>query len=388
MNTFGKTVLLLGSTLTVMAGATISPALPQIYAHFQGQDSAELLVRLILTLPALFIALASPFVGILLDWWGRKPVLICSLLLYGIAGSSAFVAESLTAILCGRIFLGVAVAGIMSSITTLIGDYFQGQLLNHMMGLQSAFMAFGGVVFLLMGGLLADIGWQWPFLVYTVALLILPLALLHLAEPEANRNKVDTRATPPIPYRDIAIIYWLAFWGMAGFYLIPVQLPFYLHNLATISATTVGLMMAASTLVTAITSVNYARIIRRFSLRRILRFAHVLMAAGYLGLVFANTLTQVLLSIVLLGMGLGLWMPSLNVWLMKKVPLAIRGKVIGGFTTCFFLGQFFSPIMSQPIIKAFGVGASYLAAALMMGIILIGFAIVERHGRKIKASIN
>lgn len=384
MNTFGKTLLLLGSTLTVMAGATISPALPQIYAHFQGQESAELMVRLILTLPALFIALASPFVGMLLDNWGRRPVLLCSLALYGIAGSSAFMVESLTAILCGRALLGIAVAGIMSSITTLIGDYFQGQTLNHMMGLQSAFMAFGGVAFLMMGGIFADIGWQWPFLVYSVALLILPLAYFHLPEPASIRHNIEALVTPPPPYRDIAIIYWLAFWGMAGFYLIPVQLPFYLHHLATISATTIGLMMAASALVTAIVSVGYARIIKQFSLRRILRFAHIVMAAGYLGLVYASSLFHVLLCIALIGIGFGLWMPSLNVWLMKKVPIAIRGKVIGGFTTCFFLGQFFSPIMSQPLIDTFGVASSFLAAALMMGIILIGFAVVERHSKKVK----
>lgn len=33
------------------------------------------------------------------------------------------------------------------------------------MGYQASFIGFGGVIFLLAGGYLADIGWQYPFLI-------------------------------------------------------------------------------------------------------------------------------------------------------------------------------------------------------------------------------
>ena len=73
--------------LVVMANASLSPALPQLRAAFT--EASDLQVRMILTLPALVIVLASPLAGWTADRFGRKPLLILSALLYGLAGSSA-----------------------------------------------------------------------------------------------------------------------------------------------------------------------------------------------------------------------------------------------------------------------------------------------------------
>ena len=79
--------ILLGGTMTVMAGATIAAALPEMNLVFQDVPNVDFLVKLVLTIPALLIAISAPFSGVLLDRWGRKPVLIAALILYGLAGS-------------------------------------------------------------------------------------------------------------------------------------------------------------------------------------------------------------------------------------------------------------------------------------------------------------
>ena len=66
-----KAVLLIGSTMTVMAGATIAASLPQMSKVFAHQENAEFLSKLVLTLPALFIALFSPVAGWVADKAGR-----------------------------------------------------------------------------------------------------------------------------------------------------------------------------------------------------------------------------------------------------------------------------------------------------------------------------
>ena len=68
-----KIVLLLIGTLTVMSGATIAPSLPAMQDHFKAVPNSEYLVRLALTLPALFIALGAPIVGIPIDKFGCNP---------------------------------------------------------------------------------------------------------------------------------------------------------------------------------------------------------------------------------------------------------------------------------------------------------------------------
>ncbi|WP_073547752.1 hypothetical protein [Chroogloeocystis siderophila] len=60
-----KATLLVVSTLTVMAGATtIEPSLPAMRQHFADVANADYLVRLVLTVPALFLAIAFGLMGI------------------------------------------------------------------------------------------------------------------------------------------------------------------------------------------------------------------------------------------------------------------------------------------------------------------------------------
>lgn len=66
-----ETALLLVSSLTVMPGAPIAPALPPLQNYFAGTENAGFWVRLVLTVPALFIVLAAPVAGAVADRWGR-----------------------------------------------------------------------------------------------------------------------------------------------------------------------------------------------------------------------------------------------------------------------------------------------------------------------------
>jgi MFS family permease len=71
-----KITLLLSAMMTMMAGAVMAPSLPQINEVFNKTPHAALLTRLVITLPALFIAIFSPLYGQLIDKTGRKKVVI------------------------------------------------------------------------------------------------------------------------------------------------------------------------------------------------------------------------------------------------------------------------------------------------------------------------
>ncbi|MDZ7740455.1 MAG: MFS transporter [Bacteroidota bacterium] len=143
-----KATLLLASTMTIMAGATIAPSLPQMEKVFSESEHAAFFSRLILTIPALFIAFLSPLAGYIIDEYGRRKTLLYSLALYALAGTSGLYLTNIYAILAGRALLGVAVAGTMTTTITLIGDYFEGMERRRFMGYQGSFMGMGGVVFI------------------------------------------------------------------------------------------------------------------------------------------------------------------------------------------------------------------------------------------------
>lgn len=358
-----KITLLLASTLTVMSGATIAPSLPAMQAHFSDVANAEFWVRLVLTVPALFIAFCSPIAGQLVDKIGRKPLLLGSAILYGLAGSSGFVLNSVFAILIGRAFLGLAVAGVMVSATTLIADYYQGDARANFMGLQAAFMGFGGVLFLSVGGFIADLNWRFPFLIYLFSWLLIPGILFALYEPLRSKADVaDVNTTVPtakLPVKLLMLIYASVMLQQIVFYLIPVQLPFYLKQLTGAGASQTGLAIAFSILFSAFASMNYGRFKKRFSFIKILSIAFGLIGLGYVGIGFASSYSLVLLVLIPTGIGLGLMMPNLNVWTANEVPDALRGTALGGLTTFMFLGQFLSPIFSQPFKQNFGMTTTY-----------------------------
>ncbi len=240
-----RITLLLASTLTVMSGATIAPSLPAMQTHFSDVANAEFWVRLILTVPALFIVIGSPIAGQLVDKIGRKRLLLGSAILYGFAGSSGFVLNSVFAILTGRAFLGLAVAGVMVSATTLIADYYRGDARANFMGLQAAFMGFGGVVFLSVGGFIADLNWRFPFLIYLFSWLLIPGILFALYEPLQPKADVadlnTTVTTAKLPVKLLVLIYSSVMLQQIVFYLIPVHLPFYLKQLSNAGASQAGL---------------------------------------------------------------------------------------------------------------------------------------------------
>ena len=101
-----------------MSGATIGPVLPVMSEAFADTPDSAFLTRLVLTMPALFIVITSPFAGYLVDRLGRKKLLLAATLLYGFAGSAGSWLDSLTAILVSRALLGVAVAGVMTVCVT------------------------------------------------------------------------------------------------------------------------------------------------------------------------------------------------------------------------------------------------------------------------------
>ena len=371
-----KITLLLASTLTVMSGATISPSLPAMENHFAGVDNVSLWVRLVLTVPALLIVVGSPIAGQLVDRFGRKPLLFGSAVLYGLAGSSGLVLNSLFAILAGRAFLGLAVAGVMVSATTLIADYYQGSERANFMGLQAAFMGFGGVLFLSVGGFVADLSWRYPFAIYLLAWLLVPAIALILFEPQFDKTQADSsQPISQFPVKLLAFIYASVLLQMLVFYLIPVQLPFYLQQLSGASASQAGLAIALSTLFSALASMNYGKIKRRFSYISILAIAFSLMGAGYVGIGLtdsvwlAGSYWLVLIMLIPTGIGLGLILPNLNVWTSDEVPDNLRGRALGGLTTFMFLGQFLSPIASQPVSSTLGLAATYGLAGVLLVVV-------------------
>ncbi|MCB0665520.1 MAG: MFS transporter [Saprospiraceae bacterium] len=357
-----KLTLLLVSSLTIMSVITISPALPQMSTYFAAVENSEFLVKLILTIPALFIAIFSPVTGWLIDRYGRLKLLWLALALYAVSGTAGYFLNNIYHILISRALLGISVGMSMTIVITLIADYFEGQERQKFAGIQVAFMSIGGILFIGLGGFLADISWRFPFLIYLFAVLVLPMSMLFLPEPEITR-----REKQPLSKEKSPGIIWLLFlntmvmWIL--FFLIPVQIPFYLKSIGVEKNSLVGAAIAMSTLFSAISSFSYARIKGRFSFQTIFSVGFILMALGFLLISRSGSYGMVVLAMMLSGFGVGMMIPNTNIWVMKIAPSEIRGKEIGKLTMFWFFGQFISPIVTLPVLQHLSLASAFLVAS-------------------------
>jgi len=372
-----KATLLGASALTVMAGATIAPSLPAMRDAFSGVEGADYLVRLTLTMHAIFIALSAPFAGLIADRLGRKPLLVASVVLYALAGASGLVLDSLWAILVGRAFLGLAVGGVMTSATALIADYFEGEARARFLGLQAAFTSLGGFLFLSIGGILAGVDWRGPFLIYLMALTLVPTALLRLYEPDRSGDGA-TETDGRWPFKALALIFGSALFGQVVFYTIPTQIPFYLEELIGLGPTASGFAVAVTTLFAAAASTWYGRVKRRLGFVPIAALSFSLLGGGLVAAGFAGGYAAVVAALALSGLGAGLILPNLSAWIAEVVPPALRGRAIGGMTTSVFTGQFLSPVLVQPAVNVFGLASALVLVGALAVALALGAAAASR----------
>jgi MFS family permease len=376
--------LLFASCLTVMAGAIIAPSLPGIAEHFATNANANLLARLILVVPALTIVVAAPLAGWAADRFGPRSVLLWSAFVFVVGGTSGALLSGLEAIVAGRALLGVGVAGLMVGATTAVGTLFPPANRSALLGYQGAAAAAGGVVFLILGGVLAEMSWRYPFMIYAAALLILPLVLITIPKTEMRTAASELSA---LPYAKFLPVYLMGFVVMLGFYLIPGQTPFLVKEQSLSSTTGSGIAIASSTLTTAIVATFYARISHLLARHTLFALTFILLAVGLLFASYASSLLLLIIALSITGIGMGLFQPTAMTWLFEMVSQDQRGRATSGLTSSLFLGQFCSAFIVSIVPTHTALAAFRSMGYVLIGLTLVTVAIVLTRRARVRATL-
>lgn len=376
-----KTALLLVSSLTIMSMITISASLPDMTNHFSFVENNEKLVKLVLSFPGLFIAISAIVTGVIIDRIGRLKLLGAALVFYAVGGVSGFWLENIYLILAGRAVLGLSVGISMTIVTTLVADYYQGQSRQKFAGLQIAVMSLGGILFITLGGILADINWRTPFLLYLFSIIILPFAYLYLKEPKkevVTSHENHKISSPKIIW--FVFINVMLMWIL--FFIIPIQVPFHLKGIGIEKNALIGIAIASSTLFSAVSAFSYSKIKNLFSFKQVFAIGYFLMAVAFVIIAFGNSYLLVMVSMLLAGLGMGVMIPNANIWVMQLAPIEIRGREIGRLTTFWFMGQFLSPFLILPFLSVLTQSQLFLVLAGILAILCLLSLILGKRKNK------
>lgn len=347
----------------LMGGAAVAPALPLINDIFPGQD---FLVSLIITLPSLVIAIVGFVMGALADKFGKVRVLTLSLALFTVSGVISFFFDNLTYILMARAVLGVGLAGVSTTVTALIAEYYTGINRVKVMSYQSAAIGIGILLLEYTGGTLAEISWKEPFLVYLIGLPMMLLVMFSMKEPIAKNDSSGLAPAAKANGKIIIACYLAAFLMCMMSFLMPTKSTFYLEGIG-VSASMMGLFLGIHGVVNCCFSLMYRRFSTVIPPFKLMSLGFILMGIGLCIPMFDGSVEAAVGMLLLTGMAMGMITPSVVNTLATQVTNKSSGKIMGGYATCLNLGQFSISIISVPLLAM--VGQSYPMMFASIGVI-------------------
>jgi len=359
------TLLLLAMT-TSMSNVAIVTALPHLKDHFTTVENIEFYSRLMLTIPSFVIAILAPILGHIIFKYGKKRSVVIALIVFSISGSAGLYLQTLEMLLFSRAIFGIAVATLMIVSTSLIGDYFKTEHRHKFMGYQSAFMALGGVVFVIGGGVLSDINWRYSFGIYLIGFILLPFVLTQIKEVIVNDNTSEEIEVDSNMY----FIYFLAFFYMLIFFILPTQIPFLLIEKFNASGSFAGTIIALAFVSNAFGAITFSKIKNKFSYSSIYLIGLFIIAIGFAGVGLVNNTYLFYITSPILGFGGGIMMTNITAWMLSKTSIKKRVKTSGYFTSAIFLGQFSSPIVFHPLVSHLSVQSFFFTIGISLFVII------------------
>ncbi|MWV39350.1 MFS transporter [Natrialba sp. INN-245] len=339
-------VILSSSLMGVMGVSLVSPVLPSLRPAFGVSDAQIGLVITAYTLPGIFL---TPFVGLVADRIGRRRVIVPLLFTFGIGGAGIAFATSFTELLALRFVQGVGASALVTLAVTLIGDFYDGPRQNAVMGINSSMLGTGAAAYPLIGGALAGIRWNAPFLFFGVGILVGVFAAIALPEPESTHSS-DVR-TYVGRLRDVVVhpqalaIFAAIFAIFFVFYgAIQTALPLLLSDEFALSSGEIGLTLAMVSVAGAVVSSQYGRISNWRSAPELIALGFVAYGVSLLGVWIAPSPLFVGAALLAFGVGFGIVMPSVDTTIVQFVSDRLRAGMMGMRTSVLRLGQTLGPV--------------------------------------------
>ena len=350
------------SLLTVMAGAAIAPALGIIRDHFA--DAPDMLVQLIVSLPALFIIVTNLLFPWLCGLMKTRTLALSGLLLYVVAGAGCFFVDNIWVLLTMRALLGVSVGMIMPLSTGLLAYYFPPEKQAGLMGLAAAMNQMGGVIATLLAGLLANISWNYAFLVYLLGLIAVLLVLLYLPNERLKGGSGPSLGLLKRFHPSVVGMFLV----MILFFIYPTRFAISAHAGTDMSNNAITLIMVGLDVVAFLVGMVFGKMMQRF--RHGMKYlAPTGFIVGYLLLSLGSSLPLLLAGSAFIGIANGIGVPYLNTIASMKAGKEAASTVMPLLSAALYLGQFLSPLIVTPL-GTLCFGSSDLLAPFKTGVII------------------
>jgi MFS family permease len=364
-----------------MGVASIAPAFPQMMEFFHISKTQVGWLVAVFTVPGIILA---PFMGILADRIGRKAILVPSLLLFGLAGFACMFTRKFEILLGLRLLQGIGAVSLGMLNVTIIGDLYQGNRRATAMGYNASVLSLGTASYPAIGGTLAVLGWNFPFI---LPLLAVPFGLLLIfklknPEPKEKQNlrqygkNVWKVINQPGVY-GLFIMNILVFFLIYGAYI--TYLPSLLKDRMMANSLHIGITMSVMSLTTAATSSQIGKIAKRWGSRKIMLAGTGFYIIAMMLLAKAHTWIVIIPPLLIFGLGQGLFLPTVQTMLVGFAPMKERAAFMSLNSMVLRTGQTTGPLVMGIAYMLGGLPYVYYSGALFALIMFFIVMILIRH---------
>ncbi|MGF1455033.1 MAG: TCR/Tet family MFS transporter [Alphaproteobacteria bacterium] len=396
----GATFIFITILLDVLGLGIIIPVLPDLIQGLTGEglDRAAVYGGAMMFLYAVIQFFAAPIIGNLSDRFGRRPVLLISLMGLSIDYVIMALAPTIVWLFVGRALTGIGGATITTA-SAYMADVSSPEQKARNFGLLGAAFGLGFILGPLIGGLFSVYGPRAPFYAaaavafanFLYGLLVLPESL-----PAERRRPFDwSRANPVgalLDLRQYPMVLPLAgglFLFHIGHYVYPSVWNFFTIAAFEWSAVQVGLSLTAVGVVSAFVQGGLVGpIVQRAGPMKAAIIGLSFAVIGHLG--YALSATPFMLYAV---MGLtclsGISGPAINGLLSNAVPADSQGALQGGVTSLMSVAAIIGPPVMTLIFSTFTApgapvqfpGAPFILSASLMALALLTILVIGRRAR-------
>lgn len=354
--------------------------------------SDEFQIGLLMSIYSLMQFVFAPIWGRLSDRWGRRPIILMSLLGASIAHLGFAFGETYTALLIARCFAGIFGANI-SAAMAFIADVTEDKDRSKGMGLIGAAFGLGFILGPVLGGLAGEVG-QWigdapPFGIsfsavlaslicfanFVAAYFILPESLSPELRAIAKGKKKKSRIKQlsesfrlPVVGKLMVTFFLanvaMAFMEVSLFMLVEDRLKWGLVE-ASFGFAYVGLIMVFTQ------GYLIRKFLPRYGERRLMLVGLALSAFGISGMAISYSMWPLAVMVTALGLGIGLVNPSINGSISILSAKDNQGGVLGVNQSLSALGRIIGPAFGGLLYREWGSASPFFMGGFCMFVALL-----------------
>jgi DHA1 family tetracycline resistance protein-like MFS transporter len=356
--------LLITVMLDAMGIGLIMPIMPDLIIEVQGGTLADAALwgGVLATVFAVMQFLFSPVIGNLSDFWGRRPVLLVSLVVMALDYLVMALATSLWLLLIGRVVGGIT-AATHATANAYMADISKPGEKAANFGLIGAGFGIGFVLGPLVGGMLGEFGTRAPF--YAAAALsavnfVFGYWVLRESVTDRTRRAFSwKRANPFGAFRQMArlpgitpllVVYFLY---SVALYVYPAIWSYFTQERFGWTPQIIGLSLGLFGIMMAVVQGGLIRLVLRwFGERNTVIYGQIFdfFAFGALAVVTSGTIALILTPMAALGAVVS---PALQGIMSRMVNDDAQGELQGVLTSVHALSMIVSPLMMAWVFAAF-----------------------------------